>query len=54
MIEGSKAAQIVDERPELIPDGLEIVRISGEALGDHYWRLYTERDKVELDVGFPA
>lgn len=54
LIEGSRAAQIVDEHPELIPDGLEILRISGEELGDHYWRLYTERDKVELDIGFPT
>ncbi|WP_174189501.1 SDR family NAD(P)-dependent oxidoreductase [Nocardia barduliensis] len=54
LIDRSKAAQIVDEHPEVIPDGLEIVRMSGDELGDHYWRLYTERDKVELDVGFPA
>ncbi|MGK8521457.1 SDR family NAD(P)-dependent oxidoreductase [Nocardia asteroides] len=54
LIDGSKAARIVDENPEVIPEGLEIVRISGEELGDHYWRLYTERDKLELDVGFPA
>ncbi|MGY2113576.1 SDR family NAD(P)-dependent oxidoreductase [Nocardia gipuzkoensis] len=54
LIDRSKAAQIIDEHPELIPEGLEIVRMSGDELGDHYWRLYTERDKVELDVGFPA
>ncbi|MBF6298386.1 SDR family oxidoreductase [Nocardia amamiensis] len=54
LINGSKAAQIVDERPELVPDGVEIVRIDPDELGDHYWRLYTERDKVELDVGFAA
>ncbi|MEU2121401.1 SDR family NAD(P)-dependent oxidoreductase [Nocardia niwae] len=54
LIDGSKAAQIVDEHPEVIPEGLEIVRITGDELGDHYWRLYSERDKVELDVGFPA
>ncbi|MGW4328382.1 SDR family NAD(P)-dependent oxidoreductase [Nocardia sp. NPDC004573] len=54
LIDGSKAAQIVDEHPEVVPDGLEIVRVSGDELGEHYWRLYTERDKVELDVGFPA
>ncbi|MBF6465482.1 SDR family oxidoreductase [Nocardia beijingensis] len=54
LIEGSKAAQIVDEHPEVVPDGLEIVRVSGDELGEHYWRLYTKRDKVELDVGFPA
>ncbi|WP_280259528.1 SDR family NAD(P)-dependent oxidoreductase [Nocardia abscessus] len=54
LIDRSKAAQIVDEHPEVIPEGLEIVRMSGDELGDHYWRLYTERDKVELDVGFPA
>ncbi|MGK8502669.1 SDR family NAD(P)-dependent oxidoreductase [Nocardia asiatica] len=54
LIDRSKAAQIVDEHPELIPEGLELVRVSGDELGDHYWRLYTERDKVELDVGFPA
>ncbi|WP_280303873.1 SDR family NAD(P)-dependent oxidoreductase [Nocardia abscessus] len=54
LIDRSKAAQIIDEHPEVIPEGLEIVRMSGDELGDHYWRLYTERDKVELDVGFPA
>ncbi|WP_040772696.1 SDR family NAD(P)-dependent oxidoreductase [Nocardia pneumoniae] len=54
LIDGSKAARLVDEHPELVPDGVEIVRIGSTELGDHYWRLYTQRDKVELDVGFPA
>ena len=54
LIGGSEAERVVDEHPELIPPDLEIVRMSNDELGDHYWRLYAERDKVELDVGFPA
>lgn len=52
LIQGSLAQVAVDEHPELIPPGLEITRIGNDELGDHYWRLYTERDNVELDVGF--
>lgn len=54
LIEGSAAQRIVDAHPEAIPPGLELTRISGAELGEHAWRLHTERDTVELDAGFPA
>ncbi|MEU4339646.1 SDR family oxidoreductase [Nocardia sp. NPDC023852] len=53
LIGGSKAERIVDEHPELIPGAVEIARMGHDELGDYYWRMYTERDHVELDVGFP-
>ena len=53
LIGNSRAERIVDEHPELIPDGLEITRMTNDELGDHYWRMYTARDTVESDVGFP-
>ncbi|MFC8047371.1 hypothetical protein [Nocardia sp. NPDC057353] len=43
-----------DAHPEAIPPGLELTRISGAELGEHAWRLHTERELVELDAGFPA
>ncbi|MEU7630122.1 SDR family oxidoreductase [Nocardia sp. NPDC049220] len=52
LIGGSKAERIVDEHPELVPAELEIVRMGNDELGDCYWRMYTERDTGELDVGF--
>ncbi|GAA5047193.1 Rossmann-fold NAD(P)-binding domain-containing protein [Nocardia callitridis] len=53
LIGDSKAERMVDEHPELVPPELEIVRISNDELGEHYWRMYTERDEIETDVGFP-
>ncbi|WP_433729724.1 SDR family NAD(P)-dependent oxidoreductase [Nocardia sp. CA-129566] len=53
LIGNSKAERIVDEHPEVIPAGVEIVRMSNDELGDHYWRMYTARDTVESDIGFP-
>ncbi|MGN2634857.1 SDR family NAD(P)-dependent oxidoreductase [Nocardia takedensis] len=53
LIGGSKAQRAVDAAPELIPPGLEITRVTNDELGERYWRLYTERDSVEIDVGFP-
>ncbi|MGW4768788.1 SDR family NAD(P)-dependent oxidoreductase [Nocardia sp. NPDC004278] len=53
LIGNSKAERIIDEHPEAIPAGLEIVRMSNDELGDHYWRMYTARDTVESNIGFP-
>ncbi|MET7769168.1 SDR family oxidoreductase [Nocardia sp. NPDC005366] len=53
LIGGSRAQISVDEHPELIPPGLELTRMTNDELGEQYWRLYTERDTVELDIGFP-
>lgn len=53
LIRNSRAEEIVDAHPELVPPGVEIERMSGDELGEHYWRMYTERDSVEVDVGFP-
>lgn len=53
LIGNSKAERLVDEQPELFPAGLEIVRMTNDELGDHYWRMYTDRDAVESDIGFP-
>ncbi|MFI9511469.1 SDR family NAD(P)-dependent oxidoreductase [Nocardia sp. NPDC052566] len=52
LIGDSRAERIVDEHPELVPPGVEIPRMTNAELGDIYWRLYSERDRVELDVGF--
>ncbi|MCP2294754.1 short chain dehydrogenase [Nocardia amikacinitolerans] len=54
LIGNSKAERMVDEHPELVPPGVEIPRITNDELGEHYWRMYTERVHDELDVGFPA
>ncbi|MFI7003965.1 SDR family NAD(P)-dependent oxidoreductase [Nocardia sp. NPDC050175] len=54
LIGGSKAEQLVDEHPELFPADLEITRMTNDELGGHYWRMYTDRDQVEVEVGFPA
>lgn len=54
LIQHSKAQQLVDAHPELVPDGLELPRIGNDELGEAYWRLYTERSAVELDIGFPS
>ncbi|MBF6214258.1 hypothetical protein IU433_11465 [Nocardia puris] len=54
LIGNSKAERIVDENPEAVPPGLVLPRITNAEVGERYWRLYTERDTVELDVGFPA
>lgn len=53
LIGNSKAERIVDENPDAVPPGLVLPRITNAEVGEHYWRLYTERDTVELDVGFP-
>lgn len=54
LIEGSAAQRIVDANPELIPPGLVLPRIDGATLGAHYWRMHTERDTAEVEVGFAA
>lgn len=53
LIGNSRAEEIVDNHPELLPPGIEIARMPGEELGEHYWRMYTDRDAVEVEVGFP-
>ncbi|MFF2556510.1 SDR family NAD(P)-dependent oxidoreductase [Nocardia sp. NPDC058058] len=52
LIGDSRAEEIVDNHPELVPAGVEIARMTNTELGEHYWRMYTERDSVEIDVGF--
>ncbi|MBH0778993.1 SDR family NAD(P)-dependent oxidoreductase [Nocardia bovistercoris] len=52
LIGGSKAQQIIDANPELIPPGLEINRLSNDELAEQYWRMYTDRDRAERDIGF--
>ncbi|WP_225731968.1 MULTISPECIES: SDR family oxidoreductase [unclassified Nocardia] len=54
LIGASKAERLIEEHPELIPPGLEIVRMTNDELGERYWRMYTERDRVEVEVGFPS
>ncbi|MEU8895091.1 SDR family oxidoreductase [Nocardia sp. NPDC048505] len=54
LIGNSEAERLIDADPDLIPPGLEIARMGNDELGEHYWRMVTERDTVELDVGFPA
>ncbi|MFI6048077.1 hypothetical protein ACIA8C_41115 [Nocardia sp. NPDC051321] len=54
LIGNSKAEQLVDEHPELFPADLEIIRMTNDELGEHYWRMYTDRDQVEVEVGFPG
>ncbi|WP_433197472.1 SDR family NAD(P)-dependent oxidoreductase [Nocardia sp. CA-107356] len=53
LIANSKAERIIDEHPEAIPAGLQIVRMPNDELGDHYWRMYTTRNTVESNIGFP-
>ncbi|MFQ6394844.1 SDR family NAD(P)-dependent oxidoreductase [Nocardia sp. KC 131] len=53
LIGDSEAERIVDEHPELVPPGVEIARMSNDELGGHYWRMYTERTDLEVEVGFP-
>ncbi|WP_229740077.1 SDR family NAD(P)-dependent oxidoreductase [Nocardia rhizosphaerihabitans] len=52
LIENSAVQQQVDAHPELIPAGLELPRIGNDELGARYWRMYTERDTVEVEIGF--
>ncbi|MCU1642507.1 MAG: family NAD(P)-dependent oxidoreductase [Nocardia sp.] len=53
LIGSSFAEELIDNHPELVPAGIEINRLSNDELGEHYWRMYLERDSVEVDVGFP-
>ncbi|MFG1790894.1 SDR family NAD(P)-dependent oxidoreductase [Nocardia sp. NPDC049149] len=54
LIGNSKAEQIVDEHPEWVPAGLELTRVGNDELGELYWRMYTERRDLEVEVGFPS
>ncbi|QIS01092.1 SDR family NAD(P)-dependent oxidoreductase [Nocardia brasiliensis] len=53
LIGDSRAEQLVDAHPELIPPGLELTRIGSAELGERFWRMYTERGELEVEVGFP-
>ncbi|MEV0334730.1 SDR family oxidoreductase [Nocardia sp. NPDC050717] len=52
LIEHSAVQEQVDAHPELIPDGMVLPRIGNAELGAEYWRMYTERDTVEVEIGF--
>ncbi|MFF2086483.1 SDR family oxidoreductase [Nocardia sp. NPDC058176] len=54
LIEHSAAQRIVDANPDLIPPGLVLPRVDNAELGAHLWRMYTERDTVEVEVGFAS
>ncbi|WP_227997926.1 hypothetical protein [Nocardia australiensis] len=44
---------MIDAHPECVPDGLEIARMANDELDEHYWRMHTERDAGEVEIGFP-
>ncbi|MEV6215590.1 SDR family oxidoreductase [Nocardia sp. NPDC051833] len=52
LIEHSAVQLEIDAHPELIPDGLVLPRIGNAELGARYWRMYAERDAVEVEIGF--
>ncbi|MGW5107385.1 SDR family NAD(P)-dependent oxidoreductase [Nocardia sp. NPDC004123] len=52
LIGDSRAEQMVDEHPELVPPGVSIPRMTNNELGDRYWDMYTRRDRTEVEVGF--
>ncbi|MEV0061035.1 SDR family oxidoreductase [Nocardia sp. NPDC050718] len=52
LIEHSAVQLEIDAYPELIPDGLVLPRIGNAELGARYWRMYAERDTVEVEIGF--
>ncbi|MGW5435990.1 SDR family NAD(P)-dependent oxidoreductase [Nocardia asteroides] len=52
LIQDSAVQAQIDAQPELIPDGLVLPRIGNAELGAEYWRMYTERDTVEVEIGF--
>ncbi|WP_278260791.1 SDR family oxidoreductase [Nocardia sp. AG03] len=52
LIQDSAAQREVDAHPELIPEGLVLPRIDNAELGARYWRMVTERDAVEVEIGF--
>lgn len=52
LIGDSEAERIVDTRPDLVPPGVEIPRMTNDELGGWYWGMYTNRDRTEVEVGF--
>ncbi|MEU3014129.1 hypothetical protein [Nocardia asteroides] len=52
LIQDSAVQAQIDAQPELIPDGLVLPRIGNAELGAEYWRMHTERDIVEVEIGF--
>ncbi|MEU1205607.1 SDR family oxidoreductase [Nocardia sp. NPDC005825] len=52
LIGDSEAERMVDEHPEVAPPGVSIPRMTSSELGEHYWDLYTRRDRTEVEIGF--
>lgn len=52
LIQDSAAQREIDAHPELIPEGLVLPRIGNAELGARYRRMVTERDAVEVEIGF--
>ncbi|MFI1239093.1 SDR family NAD(P)-dependent oxidoreductase [Nocardia salmonicida] len=54
LIENSAVQSVIDANPDLVPAGLVLPRIDNAELGARLWRMYTERDTVEVEVGFAS
>ena len=54
LIENSAVQSVIDANPDLVPAGLVLPRIGNTELGARLWRMYTERDTVEVEVGFAS
>ncbi|MFD3429949.1 SDR family oxidoreductase [Nocardia fluminea] len=54
LIENSAVQAVIDADPGLVPAGLVLPRIGNAGLGARLWQMYTERDTVEVEVGFAA
>ncbi|MGW0638699.1 SDR family NAD(P)-dependent oxidoreductase [Nocardia salmonicida] len=54
LIENSAVQAVIDANPDLVPPGLVLPRIDNAELGARLWRMYTERDTVEVEVGFAS
>lgn len=54
LIGNSAVQSVIDANPDLVPAGLVLPRIGNTELGARLWRMYTERDTVEVEVGFAS
>ncbi|MFC9476621.1 SDR family NAD(P)-dependent oxidoreductase [Nocardia sp. NPDC055002] len=54
LIENSAVQSVIDADPDLVPAGLVLPRIGNAELGARLWQMYTERDTVEVEVGFAS
>ncbi|PKV78520.1 3-oxoacyl-[acyl-carrier protein] reductase [Nocardia fluminea] len=54
LIENSAVQAVIDADPDLVPAGLVLPRMDNAELGARLWQMYTERDTVEVEVGFAA